>query len=254
MLMVISPSKTLAFEGQSHPQYTMPVKLEQSQQLIEQLKTLEPDELGNLMGISPKLADLNYDRYQTFQFPFTPENARQALFAFKGDVYKGIDVEHYSKQDLDFAQAHLRILSGLYGVLKPLDLIQPYRLEMGTKFANPVGKDLYAFWGNQITQALNADLQGQEQPTLVNLASNEYYKAIQLDHLKAQPLNILFKENKNGVYKTIGLFAKRARGLMVNYAIQHRITAVDNLKAFDVDGYRFNPELSKPQDWVFTRG
>lgn len=252
MLMVISPSKTLEFEGPRHSTYTVPVKLEQSQQLIDQLKTLSPEDLGQLMGISSKLADLNHERYQTFQTPFTPENARQALFAFKGDVYKGIEIENYDADDLDFAQNHLRILSGLYGILKPLDLIQPYRLEMGTKLANPLGKNLYEFWNTKITEALNADF--AQNPTLVNLASNEYYKAIKSDQLQANPINIHFKENKSGTYKTIGLFAKRARGLMVNYAIKYRITEVQDLKAFDIEGYRFHPQLSKPQDWVFSRG
>ncbi len=254
MLMVISPAKTLDFEGQRHSQYTVPVKLDRSQQLIEQLKVLNPEDLGQLMSISPKLADLNYGRYQSFQFPFTPENSRQALLAFKGDVYKGIDIEQYDDQDLAFAQDHLRILSGLYGILKPLDLIQPYRLEMGTKLVNQLGKNLYEFWGTQITEELNTDLKCQESKTLVNLASNEYYKAIKLDHLQAQPLNIYFKENKSGTYKTVGLFAKRARGLMVNYVIKHRVTEVEDLKAFDIEGYCFNSELSKSQDWVFTRG
>ncbi|PZD71658.1 hypothetical protein C1752_05042 [Acaryochloris thomasi RCC1774] len=252
MLMVISPSKTLEFEGQRHSIHTVPVKLEQSQQLIHQLRPFSPEELMQLMGISNKLADLNYERYQTFQTPFTPENARQALFVFKGDVYKGIEIESYGADDLDFAQNHLRILSGLYGILKPLDLIQPYRLEMGTKLANPLGKNLYEFWGTQIAEVLNADL--AQNPTLVNLASNEYYKAIKLDQLQANPINIHFKENKNGTYKTIGLFAKRARGLMVNYAIQHRITEAQDLKAFDIEDYHFHPKLSKPQDWVFSRG
>lgn len=251
--MVISPSKTLEFEGQQHSKYTVPVKLDQSQQLINQLKTLAPEDLSQLMGISSKLADLNHKRYQTFQFPFTPENSRQALLAFKGDVYKGIDIDHYDDQDLDFAQQHLRILSGLYGILKPLDLIQPYRLEMGTKLVNQGGKNLYEFWGTQITEDLSRDFKQRDNPTLVNLASNEYYKAIQIDHLQAPALNIFFKENKNGAYKTIGLFAKRARGLMVNYVIQHRLTDIEDLKAFDIEGYRFNLQLSKDQDWVFSR-
>jgi uncharacterized protein len=252
MLMVISPSKTLEFEGPRHSTYTVPVKLKQSQQLVDQLQSLSPEDLGQLMGISSKLADLNTKRYQTFQTPFTLENAKQALLAFKGDVYRGIELASYDDQDLEFAQNHLRILSGLYGVLKPLDLIQPYRLEMGTQLINPLGKNLYDFWGTQISEALNADL--AQNTALINLASNEYYKAIKLDQLQAQPINVLFKENKQGAYKTIGLFAKRARGLMVNYVIKHRITEPQDLKAFDVEGYRFNQDLSRSQDWVFSRG
>jgi uncharacterized protein len=253
MLMVISPSKTLGFEGQRHAKYTIPAKLDQSRQLIDQLQTFNPAEIRQLLGVSSKLADLNHERYQTFQFPFTPENARQALLAFKGDVYKGIAIDQYDDQDLEFAQSHLRILSGLYGILKPLDLIQPYRLEMGTKLVNPLGKDLYAFWGTHITEALNVDCERGQSTTLVNLASNEYYKAIKLSHLQVPSLNILFKENKNGTYKTIGLFAKRARGLMVNYVIQHRLTDPNDLKAFDIEGYQFNRQLSSSQDWVFSR-
>ncbi|MGB7414954.1 MAG: peroxide stress protein YaaA [Thermosynechococcaceae cyanobacterium] len=253
MLMVISPSKTLDFEGQRHSKYTVPVKLDQSQQLIDRLKTLNPEDISQLMGVSSKLADLNHKRYQTFQFPFTPANSRQALLAFKGDVYKGIEIDQYNDQDLDFAQKHLRILSGLYGILKPLDLIQPYRLEMGTKLVNESGQNLYEFWGHQIADNLNADFEQDERKTLVNLASNEYYKAIQLEHLQMSTLNIFFKENKKGTYKTIALFAKRARGLMVNYVIKNRLSEPNDLKAFDIEGYQFNPQLSRDQDWVFSR-
>ncbi|KAI9133594.1 peroxide stress protein YaaA [Acaryochloris sp. CCMEE 5410] len=251
MLMIISPSKTQNFDPPPAIDYTVPAQSVQTQTLVQQLRDYSPEELGKLMKISPKLSDLNWQRYQDFQDSFTQDNAKQALLAFKGDVYNGIEVDTYTSEDFSFAQTHLRILSGLYGLLKPLDLIQPYRLEMGTKLQTDKGKTLYDFWGTQITDALNADL--DPEMTLVNLASGEYFKAIQPPHLKGKVLNIAFKENKNGTYKVIGIHAKRARGLMVNYAIQNRITAPERLQTFDVEGYAFNPSLSKDTEWAFCR-
>lgn len=250
--MIISPSKTQNFDPPPEIAYTVPAQTAQTQTLVQQLRQYSPEDLGKLMKISPKLSDLNWQRYQDFQDSFTPENAKQALLAFKGDVYNGIQVDTYSQDDFDFAQNHLRILSGLYGLLKPLDLIQPYRLEMGTKLQTKKGKTLYDFWGVQVTEALNVDL--DPETPLVNLASGEYFKAVQLQQLKGKVLNIAFKENKNGAYKVIGIHAKRARGLMVNYAIQHRITDPEGLQGFDVEGYLFHPNLSKDTEWVFCRG
>lgn len=251
MLMIISPSKTQNFDRGPQTEYTLPVKLAQTQTLVDQLQQLSPDDLGQLMKISPKLSALNWQRYQDFQASFTPENAKQALLAFKGDVYNGIEVETYTEDDFAYAQQHLRILSGLYGLLKPLDLMQPYRLEMGTKLKTKQGNTLYDFWGSQVTAALNTDL--ESDTTLVNLASNEYFKAVQPQQLHGKVLNILFKENKDGVYKVIGIHAKRARGLMVNYAIQNRIINPQDLQNFAVAGYGFNPDLSQSTDWVFCR-
>lgn len=251
MLMIISPSKTQNFDSLPAIDYTVPTQAAQTQTLVKQLRQYSPKDLGQLMKISPKLSDLNWQRYQEFQDSFTPENAKQALLVFKGDVYNGIEVDTYSQEDFAFAQDHLRILSGLYGLLKPLDLIQPYRLEMGTQLKTDQGKTLYDFWGTQITEALNADL--DQDTTLINLASGEYFKAIHPQTLNAKVLNIAFKENKNGTYKVIGIHAKRARGLMVNYAIQNRITDPKRLQAFDVEGYTFNPNLSKETEWVFGR-
>ena len=253
MLMVISPAKTLDYSGRNYPQFTQPLMLEQSQQLVETLRTYGPPELSSLMKISEKLAELNYDRYQTFQTPFTPLNAKQALLVFNGDVYRGIEVEDYDDEDLAFAQQHLRILSGLYGLLRPLDLMQPYRLEMGTKLVTEQGKSLYEFWGDQITQQINRALSEEAEPCLVNLASNEYFKSIEPKKLKAPVLNIAFKENKNGSYKVIAIHAKRARGLMVDYAIRHQIRDTNKLKGFDSEGYYFNEALSQPNNWVFCR-
>ena len=255
MLMLISPSKTQAFDGTRLAQYSLPVNLDHSQVLVDRLQRFTAAQLGELMQVSPKLAELNYQRYRDFQLPFNRENARQAVLAFKGDVYNGIDTEHYTDGDFAFAQKHLRILSGLYGVLKPLDLIQPYRLEMGTKFATDRGQTLYDFWGSVVTEGLNQDIESDfgGTTTVVNLASNEYYKAIKPRQLQAQVLNILFKQNKNGVYKVIGIHAKRARGLMVNFAIKHRLAKPQDLQGFNAEGYQFNPDFSKATEWVFCR-
>ena len=253
MLMLISPAKTLDYTGADHSQFTMPAFLAQTQVLAKQLSTCDAAELSDLMKISDKLAELNYQRYQDFETPFTLENAKQALLVFKGDVYKGMSVEDYSDEDLAFAQDHLRILSGLYGVLRPLDLMQPYRLEMGTKLATEKGKNLYEFWGTQITDSLNADLESDDDPCLVNLASNEYFKSVDLKTLNARVLNIDFKENKEGDYKIIAIYAKRARGLMADYVIRNRIETVEALQGFDLEGYTFRDSLSEPDNWVFCR-
>ena len=254
MLMVISPAKTLDYSGESYPHFTTPAALKQTQALAAQLRTYESHELSSLMKISDKLAELNFQRYQEFETPFTPDNARQALLVFKGDVYKGIQVEDYSEDDLTFAQQHLRILSGLYGLLRPLDLMQPYRLEMGTKLATDKGKNLYEFWGDRISNLLNEDLKKEDEPCLVNLASNEYFKSINQKKLKAKILNIAFKENKNGTYKIVAIYAKRARGLMVDYAVRNRITDPEALKAFDTEDYAYSEELSDDGTWTFCRG
>ncbi|MEM9087622.1 MAG: peroxide stress protein YaaA [Cyanobacteria bacterium P01_F01_bin.53] len=253
MLMVISPAKTLDYDGASYPDFTMPAVLDQSKVLVEQLSTYDAPQLSALMKISDKLANLNQQRYQDFQTPFTPKNAKQALLVFKGDVYRGMAVEDYSEEDLTFAQKHLRILSGLYGILRPLDLMQPYRLEMGTKLATDKGKNLYEFWGTTIAELINDDLQAQPDPCLVNLASNEYFKSVNRKALKGRILNVAFKENKAGTYKVIAIHAKRARGLMVDYVIRNRIEHVEGMQGFDVEGYTFRESLSEPDNWVFCR-
>jgi hypothetical protein len=228
--------------------------LEESAALVKELKKLPPSRLGALMGISPKLAELNAARYREFTLPFTPDNAKPALLAFRGDVYSGIEADDYGKEDFAFAEAHLRILSGLYGLLSPLDLMQPYRLEMGTSLRNPRGRDLYAFWGGRITQAVNDALKTSGSSHLVNLASQEYFAAVKPDSLEGNIITPVFKENKSGLLKVIGLLAKKARGMMANYAIKQRITNPESLKFFSQDGYRFAPELSDRQEWVFVRG
>jgi cytoplasmic iron level regulating protein YaaA (DUF328/UPF0246 family) len=251
LLIVISPAKTLDFEtAPSTEKYSQPRFLPQSQQLIDELKDLSTVDIASLMKLSDKLAALNMARFQTWQKPFNLENAKQALLAFKGDVYTGLDADTLDVAGLDFAQQHLRILSGLYGVLRPLDLMQAYRLEMGTKFANVKGKDLYQFWGSQLRESIESEL---KDGVLINLASNEYFKAVEAKKLKARIITPVFKDWKNGQYKIISFYAKKARGLMSRYIIDHSINEPENIKGFDSEGYRFSPEMSQADEWVFLR-
>jgi cytoplasmic iron level regulating protein YaaA (DUF328/UPF0246 family) len=249
MLAVISPSKTQDFETTPKDKFTQPRQVTDSLDLISILREKSPEDLGQLMSISDKLSSLNYDRFQAFSSDFSKTNAKQAIDAFKGDVYNGIDAPSLSPEDLDFAQQHVRMLSGLYGVLRPLDLIQPYRLEMGTQLRNPRGKNLYEFWGSRISEVLNKD----EADVIINLASNEYFKGIDKGALNARIIDIVFKENKNNKLKVIGIYAKRARGLMIRYMIDNRIEAPELLKQFNTEGYQFSEELSSDSSFVFTR-
>ncbi|MBN2993833.1 peroxide stress protein YaaA [Pseudomonas cedrina subsp. fulgida] len=254
MLMVISPAKTLDFETAPATQrYTQPQYLDHSQQLIEQLRELSPAQISELMHVSDKIGGLNAARFGSWTPAFTPANAKQALLAFKGDVYTGLNAETFSDADFTYAQDHLRMLSGLYGLLRPLDLMMPYRLEMGTKLANPRGKDLYAFWGTRISEWLNEALAEQGDDVLLNLASNEYFSAVKRTALNARIINTEFKDLKNGQYKIISFYAKKARGLMSRFVIQERINDPARLKAFDAQGYRFNAQQSKPDNLVFLR-
>lgn len=253
MIITLSPSKGQDFSTPVSAAYSQPRSLQDSKLLIDEARKLNLDKLRELMDISENIAQLNMDRYRSFSLPFTLENARQALFAFKGDVYRGIGVDQYSPEDLDFAQSHLRILSGLYGCLRPLDLIQPYRLEMKTKLANPRGSNLYQFWGNKITEMLNEDLAQQEEPVFVNLASNEYFKVVKPKLLAGRLLNINFKEEKNGKVRVIAVFAKRARGLMTEYILRNRLRQVEKIKDFTTAGYRYEPDLSDNKQWTFLR-
>ena len=254
MLMIISPAKKLDFERVSTVTSNSRADfLEDSQELITQLRELSPPQVAELMKISAKLGDLNFGRYLNWDKDLNLDNAKQALLGFKGDVYVGIDAETLSEADLEWAQSCLRILSGLYGLLRPLDLIKAYRLEMGTHFANNRGKDLYQFWGDKITNALNETLDDQALPVLVNLASNEYFKAVQTKRLHAEVITPVFKDWKGDKYKIISFYAKKARGLMVGYVIRNRIEDVEQLKQFDSEGYRYNAAMSSAQEWVFTR-
>ncbi|WPP48541.1 peroxide stress protein YaaA [Catalinimonas niigatensis] len=257
MISILSPSKTQDFADDSLDiskiDYTEPLLLQESGVLVKELRKKSVKAIEQLMSVSENIATLNHERFQHFSTPFSPENARQALLAFKGDVYTDIDVHAYKKVDFNFAQKHLCILSGLYGLLKPLDLIQPYRLEMKTKLKNPKGKDLYQFWGGKITGQLNELLKDQKTKVLINLASNEYFKAIKPAELDAEIITPVFKEHKDGEYKTIALYAKRARGMMANFIIRNRIDSPEKLKTFAEAQYEYRETLSSEKEWVFVR-
>ena len=254
MLVVISPAKTLDFDSPyASKKVTRPRMLESSSALVERLRQYSSADLQKLMGISQKLGDLNAERYQDWQIPFNKSNAKAALFAFQGDVYIGLDAQQFDQTALDFAQQHLRILSGLYGVLRPLDLIQAYRLEMGTALAAGQAKNLYDFWGDKITQTINKDLKTVKSDTLINLASNEYFNAIKRDELKADVVTPVFKDYKNGKYKVLSFFAKKARGAMSAHIINKQIIEPSELKKVRLDGYRFSANDSDDKRWVFLR-
>ena len=254
MLIVVSPAKTLDYESPLATQnYTQPELTEHSAELIEVCRKLTPVDIASLMKVSDKIAGLNAARFAEWQPEFTTDNARQAILAFKGDVYTGLAAETLSEEGFAYAQQHLRMLSGLYGLLRPLDLMQPYRLEMGTKLANPRGTNLYQFWGDIITDKLNAALAEQGDKVLVNLASNEYFKSVKPKKLDAQLITPVFKDYKNGNYKVISFYAKKARGMMARYILDSKIDSVEGLKQFDVVGYYFVPAESTDKELVFKR-
>ena len=255
MLAILSPAKTLDFDSPlTTDQHSAPEFTKESTALIKTLRQLEPSDIGSLMGISDKLAVLNHNRYAHWSAKFDDASgARASLLAFKGDVYLGLDAQTLSKRDFTWAQKRLRVLSGLYGLLRPLDRIHPYRLEMGTALGNTAGKDLYEFWGGKVTQALNEALAGQRSKVLINLASNEYYKVVQAQNIDGRIVTINFKEWRRDAYRFVSFSAKKARGLMARYMIDHRAERADDLKAFDVEGYAFNEELSSRDEWIFTR-
>jgi len=254
MLSVISPAKTLDFETPTAIEsYTLPAHLTQSRKLVRRLRQMSADDLRDLMRVSDNIAELNHQRFKQWETPFRPDNARQALFAFKGDVYLGLDAASMGQADAEFAQDHLRILSGLYGLLRPLDLMQPYRLEMGTRLDTEAGSNLYQFWDRRITKSLNQELKQSDSKTLINLASGEYFKSIKTRELKADVITPAFREYRDGEYRFIQFFAKKARGSMARFLIDNRIDRAEDLKSFDRDGYRFEPKLSAEREWVFTR-
>ncbi|PSJ42619.1 peroxide stress protein YaaA [Zobellella endophytica] len=254
MLIVVSPAKTLDYDTPPViADYSLPALLDHAAELITRARRLTPAEIGKLMSISDKLAGLNAARFADWQPDFSPANAKQAILAFKGDVYTGLDAETLGKDDFAFAQYHLRMLSGLYGVLRPLDLMQPYRLEMGTRLDNERGADLYQFWGDIITDALNRALAEQGDNVLINLASNEYFKAVKPKRLDGQIVTPVFKDCKNGQYKIISFYAKKARGMMARYIIEHRLSEVSQLTAFDSAGYYFVEAESTATELVFKR-
>ena len=254
MLVLLSPAKSLDYatplRGQAH---TDPLFVKQSQQLIKVLRSYTPPQISELMDLSDTLAGLNVARYQAWRAKATPQNARQAVLAFDGDVYDGLNARSLDDADLEWAQAHLCMLSGLYGVLRPLDLMQPYRLEMGTRLPTDRGQDLYAFWGDTITDYLNSRQAAEHDPVVVNLASQEYFKAVKPKRLRARLVECVFEDYKSGVYKVISFNAKRARGAMARFAIAQRATRPEQLQAFGADGYRFQVGVSSPERLVFRR-
>ena len=252
MLIVLSPAKSLDLDTPTPvADHTLPEFTKRAEQLIGVLRDLSPGQVGDLMHISDQLATLNVARYASWTLDHA--DGYQAAMAFNGDVYAGLDARSLQPGAIAFAQRHLRILSGLYGLLRPLDLIHPYRLEMGTKLATPAGKDLYAFWGETITQALNAELAATKSAALVNLASEEYFKSVKPKLLAVPVVTPVFEDWKNGKYKIISFYAKRARGMMARFAIENGITDPEALKAFDVDGYAFVPAESNERSWLFRR-
>jgi uncharacterized protein len=254
MLTVISPAKNLDYDSPLPALKTsQPQLLEHAQTLIQSLRELAPHQVSELMHISDNLGQLNYERYQTWRTPFTKRNARPAVLAFAGDVYQGMAAREFNAEDFTFAQQHLRILSGLYGLLRPLDLMQPYRLEMGTRLANERGQDLYAFWGETITTTINQQIKKIRASVLINLASHEYFHAIKKEKLSVPIIEPVFKDWKNGEYKIISFFAKKARGLMSAYIVKNRLTASDDLKQFNAAGYEYNQAMSSGNQWVFIR-
>jgi cytoplasmic iron level regulating protein YaaA (DUF328/UPF0246 family) len=254
VLTVLSPAKTLDFETPpTTRKSTQPLFVDQASQLVEDARGLDPQAIRDLMEVSENIAELNFQRFHDWVPEFSLENAKQAVLAFKGDVYTGLRADTLDSKQLAFAQKHLRILSGLYGLLRPLDLMQPYRLEMGLKFANRGGKNLYEFWGSQITDVLNKHLKASGSPVLVNLASNEYFKAVKPKALDAEVITPAFKDLKNGKYKMISFYAKKARGLMANYIVTEGLNDPEGLKDFTVEGYYYSPEQSTATDWVFLR-
>jgi hypothetical protein len=254
MLTIISPAKTLDFESPAlTDEFTQPAHLTQSRKLMRRLRELSAPDLSKLMNVSSNIADLNVERNRRWKTPFTADNAKQALFAFKGDVYIGLDAESMTSDNIRFAQKHLRMLSGLYGLLRPLDLMQAYRLEMGSRLSTDQGSNLYQFWDMRITKALNAELRQMDSRVLINLASIEYYKSIRAKSIKGQIVTPIFKDYHQDRYQVIGFFAKKARGLMARYIIDQQITQVESIKQFNGEGYAYNPSLSNEREWVFTR-
>ena len=254
MLFLLSPAKTLDYENAAlTEEFTQPRLLDDAKALNKVARNLDAGEVKALMGVSDKIAELNVERFNSWSVPFDLKNAKQAAYAFKGDVYTGLNIETCGAEAVSYLQKHVRILSGLYGVLRPLDLMQPYRLEMGVKFENERGANLYQFWGSKLSELLNADIGEAQDDIIVNLASNEYFKAVDKKALKARLITPVFKDLKSGTYKIISFYAKKARGLMVRYAADHHIKDVELLKGFNYEGYSFSEEQSQGDTWVFLR-
>jgi len=255
MIILLNSSKTLEFQQKTNiSKHTIPEHAKEADLLVKELRKLSTSEFSKLMKTSEKLTKLNIDRFASWQTHMKGSNTKQALLAFRGDIYSGMDVDNYKIKDFEFAQNHVRILSGLYGILRPLDLIQPYRLEMAAKLATTRGKDMYQFWGQKINASVKELLKREKSGMLVNLCSAEYFKAVKPDLLDANMITPSFKEFRDGSYRFVTLYAKKARGMMCNYIIRNRLKAANDLKSFNAEGYRFNKKLSSDNAWVFTRG
>ncbi|MBC6996035.1 peroxide stress protein YaaA [Neolewinella lacunae] len=253
MLVLLSPAKTLDMAPVDFPDATQPRLLDDSARLVEALRKKSRKKLAEMMDISPNLAELNYQRYQDFSLPLSQENAKPALFAFRGDVYQDLEADDFSPQERDFANRQLRILSGLYGLLRPYDLMAAYRLEMGTSLTTRRGKNLYAYWGDRITQLLNEDLAAQDEDLVLNLASQEYFKSVRPEKLRARLLTVHFREAHQGGYRVVAFNAKRARGRMANLITREGITTAEPLRELVVNDYHFRADLSAEADWVWVR-
>ena len=253
MIVVLSPAKSLDFTPVDYKHFSQPRLLEMSEELVGNLRKKNSKKLQQLMGVSEKIADLNVERFNSFSQPFTPENAKPAMYAFNGDVYTGLNAADFVGDEIDFAQQHIRILSGLYGLLKPLDLMQPYRLEMGTPLKHKRKKNLYEFWNKTITELINEDLEAAGSNVLINLASKEYFRSVKPDHLNGEIINIDFKENRNGILKIISFNAKKARGKMAHFIVKEGITEKEGLKDLNVDGYVFDETQSTDTHYLFVK-
>ncbi len=253
MIILLSPAKSLNLTPLAYSENTSPLHKSEVKELVSIMKTYDATALGDLMHISKKLSDENFKRFLDFKSRHNVKNSKQAVFTFDGDVYRGLNAQEWDDEDITYAQDHLRILSGLYGVLRPLDLIQPYRLEMGSSITTNAGKGLYKFWGSKISKHLNGALRSHSNKTIINLASNEYFKAVDLKSMKADILNINFKEYRNGKVMFVSYSAKVARGLMSNYIIKNRIDDIEEIKGFNVENYRFDTDLSKEGELIFSR-
>ena len=254
MITVLSPSKTLNEDPELiTKEYSIPEFLERSEVLVEKLREFSPSEMGKLMDINPKLSEVNVERYLQWKLPFDTTNSDRALLMFKGEVFNGLKAETLNEDDLLYAQDHLRILSGLYGILKPLDLMQPYRLEMGTSLEIDHWKNLYDYWDNRITEKINEEMGSQDEKVLLNLASDEYFKVLDPSKIDARILKCQFKEERDGKLKFITIYGKKARGLMTRFIIQNKIDRAEDLKAFDLDCYHYNDEHSSDDTWMFSR-
>ncbi len=253
MIILLSPAKSLDFEPVADVDRTQPRFKKDTFELAEIMKEQSSSDLKKLMSISDKLADLNRDRYKQFSKSFTKKNSKQAMFAFTGDVYQGLEASSFTEKQLEYAQDHVRMLSGLYGILRPFDVIQPYRLEMGTKLKTERGKNLYEFWGDKLTKSINKDLKATDSKAIINLASNEYFKSLDKDKLKGDLYEIDFRELRDDKYKFISFSAKKARGFMTQYIVKKKLKNPEKIKGFDLEGYMFNEELSSERHWTFTR-